>query len=73
VTSSSCLPGLPGVYPYNISPLHEAPLNTTVLMLKQKLANQNNSAVLIYIGAQCTVDDVSAMFTSALSRPFFFA
>jgi hypothetical protein len=37
------LPALPGVYPYCISPLHKAPLNTPVLMPRQKLAKQNNS------------------------------
>jgi hypothetical protein len=31
------------VYPYYISPLHKAPLNTPVLMLKQKLAKHNKS------------------------------
>jgi hypothetical protein len=45
VASSSCLPGLPGVYPYYISPLHKAPLNTPVLMLEQKLAKHNKSGV----------------------------
>jgi hypothetical protein len=41
--AAACLACLHGVYPYDISPLHKAPLNIPVLMLKQKLAKHNKS------------------------------